>query len=70
LKNEDAMRLLNYFISYKEVISKTERKRELGDLDELPTDPSVDEPEIAINVLPKPEELVIKQSSFGLSSFS
>jgi hypothetical protein len=27
-ENEDAVRLLNYFVSYREVISKTENKNE------------------------------------------
>jgi len=44
-ENEEAARLLNYFISYKEVISKTENKNE---------------PIVAVGVLPKPEELTIK----------
>ena len=44
-ENEDALRLLNYFISYKEMISKTENKNEHG---------------VALGALPKPEELVLK----------
>ena len=61
-ENEDAVRLLNYFISYKEVISKTKNKNELNDLEDLdlPADPSVGDSEFIINVLPKPEELIIK----------
>jgi hypothetical protein len=59
-ENEDATRLLNYFISYKEVISKTENRNELGDLGDLPADSSIDDSEFIINVLPKPKELVIK----------
>ena len=42
-ENEEAVRLLNYFISYKEMITKPENKNE-----------------IEIEVLPKPEEIVIK----------
>ena len=59
-ENEDATRLLNYFISYKEVICKTENKKELDALDDLPADSSVEESEFTINVLLKPEEAVIK----------
>ena len=59
-ENADAVRLLKYFFSYKEVISKTENKNELGDFGDLPADPSVDDPEFTINVLTKPEELVTK----------
>ena len=59
-ENEDAVRLLNYFISYKEVISKTENKNEIDPLDDPPADASVDDSEFTINVLPKPEEAVIK----------
>jgi hypothetical protein len=44
-KNEDAVRLLNYFISYREKISKTENKNESG---------------ITIGALPKTEEIVVK----------
>ncbi len=44
-ENEEAARLLNYFISYKEMISKTEnRSQEV----------------VEIGSLPKPEEIVIK----------
>jgi hypothetical protein len=59
-ENEDAVRLLNYFISYKEVISKTENKNEIDPLDDLPADDSVNDSEFTINILPKPEEAVIK----------
>ena len=44
-ENEEAVRLLNYFISYKELITKPENKNEVN---------------IEIEVLPKPEEIVIK----------
>jgi hypothetical protein len=48
-ENEEAVRLLNYFISYKEIVSKNE------------THPinSVDD-EVSIAVLPKSELLVVK----------
>ena len=44
-ENEEAVRLLNYFISYKEMISKTENKNEIG---------------VEIGAIPKTEEIVIK----------
>jgi hypothetical protein len=44
-KNEDAVKLLNYFISCKEMRSKTENKNESG---------------ITIGVLPKTEKIVVK----------
>jgi len=44
-ENKEAARLLNYFISYKEVIRKTENKNDSS---------------ITIGVLPKPEEIVVK----------
>ncbi len=45
LKNEEAARLLNYFISYKEMITKTETKNEDS---------------LSLGALPKPEEIMIK----------
>jgi len=59
-ENEDATRLLNYFIFYKEVICKTEIKNEMDALNDLPADSSVDDSEFTIDVLPKPEEILIK----------
>ncbi len=44
-ENEEAVRLLNYFVSYKEIISKTENEKDSF---------------IAIGTLAKPEEIVIK----------
>ena len=44
-ENEDAARLLNYLISYKEIITKTENKNEIN---------------VEIEVLPKPDEILIK----------
>ena len=44
-ENEEAVRLLNYFISYKEMINKTETKNEI---------------EVEIGAIPKTEEIVIK----------
>jgi hypothetical protein len=44
-ENEEATRLLNYFISYKELISKTKNK---------------DDHDLAVGILHKPEELAIK----------
>jgi hypothetical protein len=44
-ENEEAARLLNYFISYKEIISKTKSK---------------DGNDLVGGVLQKPEELTIK----------
>jgi hypothetical protein len=40
-ENEDAVRLLNYFVSYKEMVSKTGNKNESG---------------VAIGVLPNPKK--------------
>ena len=48
-KDEDAVRLLNYFISYKEIVSKNDSH----------LDSPVDEG-FEMAVLPKPEELVVK----------
>jgi hypothetical protein len=62
--NEDAVRLLNYFVSYKEVVSRIENKNELSNLDDLHADASDDHPEFTIKVLPKLEEFVIKQTPF------
>jgi hypothetical protein len=59
-ENEDATRLLNLFICYKEVICKTENKNETRALDDLPLDAPEDESEFTISVLPKPLELAIK----------
>jgi hypothetical protein len=47
-KDEDAVRLLNYFISYKEIVSKNDNHLSIP----------VEDFEMA--VLPKPEELVVK----------
>ena len=44
-ENEEAARLLNYFIFYKEIISKTESK---------------DDDDLVAGILRKPEELTIK----------
>jgi hypothetical protein len=47
-KDEDAVRLLNYFISYKEIVNKNDSH--LNPVDES----------FEMAILPKPEELVIK----------
>ena len=52
-ENEEAVRLLNYFISYKKMISKNEAELDQNNL--------ADEYGVRIGVLPKPEELAIKQ---------
>jgi hypothetical protein len=59
-ENEDATRLLNLFICYKEVICKTENRNETSALDDLPLDAPEGESEFTIGVLPKPIELAIK----------
>jgi len=48
-KDEDAVRLLNYFISYKEIVNKND-----GHLSS-PVDEGFEMP-----ALPKPEELAVK----------
>lgn len=49
-ENEDAVRLLNYFISYKEIVNKNESN---------PTH-HLDEDINAIEIIAEPERLVIK----------
>lgn len=48
-KGEDAVRLLNYFISYKEIVGKNDSNlnSSLGE-------------DLEMAVLPKPEELLVK----------
>jgi hypothetical protein len=51
-ENEEAARLLNYFISYKKMITKNEPEFDQNDL--------VDDYGVRIGVLLKPEDLLIK----------
>ena len=64
-ENEDAARLLDYFISYKKIISKNEFKNDVHSENtepnlSLPMPNLVDEYDVTMGVLPKAEELVIK----------
>ena len=56
-ENEEAVRLLNYFVSYKEIISKNanETSEEPSSIHDL-----ADEHGVIVGVLPKHEVLLIK----------
>jgi hypothetical protein len=51
-ENEEAVRLLNYFISYKKIISKNKPELDQNNL--------ADEYGVRVGVLPKPAVLVVK----------
>ena len=60
-ENEDAVRLFDYFISYKKIISKNDVHSENTETNlSLPMPDLVDEYDVTMGVLPKAEELVIK----------